>query len=243
MVCKVIKEELKLFLNQNFIDILLMNDTHFTAKNYFSTPRYKLYYTNCPDVRPHRGTAVLIKKIEHHEQHELLKYEEDSILATSIKVNGFPYEITITVVYCPPQHNVKKKHFKTFFQRLGLKFRAGGDYNSKHTLWGSCLTATKGRELSKVIQEKNYSFLSPGTPTYWLTDRNKIPNLLDFSVTNGISSTYIDMLPSYNLTSDHSLMIATLSTSVIVRKPTPCLHNSKTNWDTYRKIIQDKVNL
>jgi len=86
----------------------------------------------------------LLKKIK---QHELLKYEEDSIQATSIKVNGFPYEITITVVYCPPQHNVKKEHFETFLQRLGLKFIAGGDYNSKHTLWGSCLTATKGREL------------------------------------------------------------------------------------------------
>ena len=46
-----------------------------------------------------------------------------------------------------------------------------------------------------------------------------------------------------NLISDHSPIITTLSTSVIVRKPTPRLHNSKTNWDTYRQIIQDKVNL
>jgi hypothetical protein len=57
---------------------------------------------------------------------------------------------------------------------LGPKFKAGGDYNSKNTLWGSRL-AKKGRELSKVIQEKNYSFLLTGTPTYWPTDGNKIP--------------------------------------------------------------------
>jgi hypothetical protein len=37
--------------------------------------------------------------------------------------------------------------------------------------------------------------------------------------------------------------MATLSTSVIVRKPTPRLNNSKTNWDIYRQITQDKVNL
>jgi len=42
---------------------------------------------------------------------------------------------------------------------------------------------------------------------------------------------------------DHSPITATLSTSVILRKPTPRLHNSKTNWDTYRQIKQDKVNL
>jgi hypothetical protein len=51
------------------------------------------------------------------------------------------------------------------------------------------------------------------------------------------------MLSSYDLSSDHSPIIAILSSSVIVRKPTQCLYNSKTNWDKYRQIIQDKVNL
>jgi exonuclease III len=103
------KEEIKLFLNQNFIDILLTSEIHFTNKNYFSIPRYKLYYTNHPDRTAHGGTAILIKEtIEHNE---LLKYEEDSIQAMSIKVNGFPYEITITAVYCPPRNNLKKGRF------------------------------------------------------------------------------------------------------------------------------------
>jgi hypothetical protein len=94
------KEEIKLFLKQNFINILLISETHFTTKNYFSIPRYKLYYTNHPDGTAHGSTAILIKEtIEHYE---LLKYREDSIQATSIKVKGFPYEITITAVYCPP---------------------------------------------------------------------------------------------------------------------------------------------
>ena len=79
-----------------------------------------------------------------------------------------------------------------------------------------------------------------GTPRYWPTDGNKIPVLLDFFVTNGISSTYTNIQSSYDLTSDHSLIIATLSTSVIVRKPTPRLYNSKTNGDTYRQIIKTK---
>jgi len=47
------------------------------------------------------------------------------------------------------------------------------DYKSKHALWGSRTTISKSRELSKVIQEKNYSFLSTGTPTYWPTDGTK----------------------------------------------------------------------
>jgi exonuclease III len=182
------KEEIKLFSKQNFIDILLIRETHFTTKKYFSTPRYKLYYTSHPDGTAHGGTAILIKETTEHN--ELLKYEEDSIQDKSIKVKGFPHGITITAIYCPPRHNLKREHFETFFQTLGPKFIAEVDYNNKHTLSGSSLTTRKGRELSKVIQEKNYSFLSTGTPTYWPTDGNKIPDLLDFFVSNGISSTY-----------------------------------------------------
>jgi len=96
------KGEIKLFLHQNFINILLISETHFTTKKYFSIPRDKFYYyyNNHPDGTAHGGTAILIKDtIEHNE---LLKYEKDSIQATSIKVKGFPCEITITAVYCPP---------------------------------------------------------------------------------------------------------------------------------------------
>ena len=197
--------------------------------------------TTHPDGTAHGGIAILIKvSIQHYK---LLKYEEESIQATSIKVRGFPYEITVAAVYCPPRHNLKKEQFQTFFQTLGPKFIAGGDYNSKHTLWGSRLTTTKGRELLKVIQEKNYSYLSTGTPTYWPTDSNKTPDLLDFFVTKGISSSYTDIQPSYDLNSDHSPIIATISTAIITRKPTPRLHNSKTNWETYRQIIQEKAKL
>ena len=110
----------------------------------------------------------------------------------------------------------------------------------KTATWDSHLTTTKGRELSKASQKENYSFLSTGTPTYWPTDENKIPNLLDFLVTSGIFSTHTDIQSSYDLTSDHSPITAILRTSVIVRKPKPRLHNSKTNWDTYRQILETK---
>ena len=58
MVYKTIKK-LKLYLKRNFIDILLISETHFITKIYFSIPRYKLYYTNHPDGTAHEGTAIL----------------------------------------------------------------------------------------------------------------------------------------------------------------------------------------
>lgn len=66
---------------------------------------------------------------------------------------------------------------------------------------------------------------------------------MDFFITNGISQSYTDVVPSFDLSSDHSPIIATISTTVIIKKPTPRLHNFKTNWDTYRLIIEQEVNL
>jgi hypothetical protein len=74
-------------------------------------------------------------------------------------------------------------------------------------------------------------------------DTNKTPYLLDFLITNGISMNYADVEASYNLTSDHSPIIATISTTVMVRQPPPRLHTSQTCWDTYKTIISDNVDL
>ena len=91
--------------NNIILKTKLHSETHFTTKSYFSIPRYKLCYTNYPDGTVHGGTAIFIK--ETIVYYELLKYEEDFNQATSIKVKGFPHEITITAVYCPPRHNLK----------------------------------------------------------------------------------------------------------------------------------------
>jgi hypothetical protein len=90
-----------------------------------------------------------------------------------------------------------------------------------------------------TIQTNNYSIKPTGTPTYWPTDENKMP---DF-ITNGISSNYISETASFDLTSDHSPIIATISTSVILRKPKFRLHNCKTNWDLFRKLIEVNTKL
>ena len=123
---------------------------------------------------------------------------------------------------------------------LQLTF-AGVHYNSKHAIWGSRITTSKTENYQVNTREKIIHFYQ--LEHIWPTDGKKIPDLLDFFVTNGISSTYTDIQTSYDLHLDHSPITATLSTLVIVSKPTPRLHNTKTNWDTNRQIMQDEVNL
>jgi len=214
-------EEIKIFLKHNHKDVLLISETHCTERAYCYIPQYKIYYTNHPDTTAHAGTALIRQTFSHYE---LPSFKKDFLQATSDKVSLLPCELTISSVYCPPRHNIKEQQFAEFFSTLGLNFLAGGDYNSKSTMWSSRITTTKGRELLKVMENNNYSFLT-ATPTYWPTDQRKTPDLLDFFVTCGISESYLDITASYDLSSDHSPIIATVSKFVISKQPIPMLHN------------------
>jgi hypothetical protein len=112
-----------------------------------------------------------------------------------------------------------------------------------NTAWGSRLSTTKGRELYRAIHDNNYLAISPGTPTYWSTDANIIADLLDFFITNGISESYVSVRGSYDLSSDHTPIITTTSTSIPLRQPQPRLHNSKTNWEHFRTILESTIQL
>jgi hypothetical protein len=66
-----------------------------------------------------------------------------------------------------------------------------------------------------------------GTPTYWPTDSNKTPDLLDFFVITRISSEYIEVETSYDPSLDHSPVIATVCSYAIHITPRSKLHNQK----------------
>jgi len=219
---------------------MLIIETHFTSKSHFSIAGYNNCLTNHPHNKAHGGTAILIKsQIAYAEQ---LCYAKPELQATIIQVQGLHRNIKIASTSCPPRHNLKVIHFDSFFQTLGSYFIVGGDFNSKHTLWGSRLITSKGRELATLIQTKNYSVLSAGTPTYWPNDSRKIPDLLDVFIISGFSVSYADIQPSYDLSSDHTPIITTLCTTPMTKKPTSRLHNSRTDWHRCKSEISNQVN-
>ena len=76
----------------------------------------------------------------------------------------------------------------------------------------------------KSIITNNLNYLSTYEPTYWPTDANKIPNLLDFFITKNISPRYVQINSSAELSSDHSPVIATVSSAIIDNPPNGFIH-------------------
>lgn len=151
--------------------------------------------------------------------------------------------ITITAVYCPlPKYSITPGQFKDFFNTLGHRFLAGGDCNVKHPYWGSRLRILnpKGRQLYETMQRNNLQHLSTGQPTYWPTDRRKTSNCIDFCVT--IASNHLTIESCFELSSEHSPVLAILSSAIKLNNELPYPNNRNTNWEYYRDIINEKLN-
>lgn len=218
---------------------MLVAETHFTAKTYFKIEKYLTYHTNHPDGTAHAGSALLIKEnLKHYVTNPYCSHE---IQATNIVIECANGPLLVSALYMPPKHNLKSDSYSKFFKTLGPKFIAGGDYNAKHTDWGSRIITAKGRELNKTVQELKLKVASTGEPTYWPSDIKKKPDLVDFFVTKGLSTMSLDCKSSFELSSDHSPILADLNCEGIeVKKPCK-LHNRRTDWIQFRKLIENTL--
>jgi hypothetical protein len=136
---------------------------------------------NHPDGTAQSGTAIIIKNSIKHYQLNI--YSQDFLQATSVSVEDLVGLLTILAVYRPPKYTVKPEQLEDFYNTLGCQFIAEGDYNAKHTEWGSRFITPTGRKLLKTMERNSLKHLSKGEPTYWSSDWNKLPDLVDFCVT------------------------------------------------------------
>ena len=184
------KNEVQQFLQMQEIDVLLISETNFTQKNCFRVNGYYTYDTKNPSGRACGGTEILIRNdIKHFPMPE---YKTEHIQATSINIHD--NKTTISSVYCPPNYNIKQDQFLDYFATLDPKFIAAGDYNTKHTFWGSRLITPRGRQLFEAMSLNKLDSISSGQPTYWPADINKIPDLIDFAIIRNIKRDCISVI-------------------------------------------------
>lgn len=131
------KQELEDLLYNENIDIALVSEIHFTPRTVLKIRNYSIYTTLHPSDKARGGTAIIIKEsIKHFE------LEKQSLLylqATNVSVDDGNNDLTVTAIYCPPQGGVAEIKFIDFFRELGNRLVVVGDYNAKHTHWGSRL--------------------------------------------------------------------------------------------------------
>ena len=229
----------EVFLNCHDIDICLLTETHLTSNTVFNIDNYQVYNAICPGDTARGGSSLIIKNsLDHFEFGKIESLEMQMFI---IQLTSLKQKINIASIYCSPTCRLKKENFTPILIELGDRFILGGDFNAKHLDWGSRVTLIRGKELRKAIKELGCNFHSSGNPTYWPTDRNKIPDLVDFFISKKVSPNFISIEDSYDLNSDHSAVILHLSENIVKKATKPSLTNSSTDWISFKLELESKI--
>jgi hypothetical protein len=65
----------------------------------------------------------------------------------------------------------------------------------------------QGRKLLRTKESRNLKYLSTGEHTYWPSDRNKLPDLMNFCVTNGITQVFAIEKSCFDLSYNSPILI------------------------------------
>ena len=101
----------------------------------------------------------------------------------------------------------------------------------------------QGPHSFSAISGNNCTHYSIGEPTYWPTNPRRLFDLLDFFVARGMAADYVRVEPVYELSSDHSPIIATVDAHVLPRIPRPALTTQHNNWEEFRSCINAHITL
>lgn len=112
-------QETEIFLKTNFIDVLLVSETHFTQRTYFKIKEYDLITANHPDNRAHAGSAILIKSKIKYEVLPEIRYPYVQAAGLKIKTNN-GNDVSVYAVYFPPDTQCYVTCILTSFLHLDL---------------------------------------------------------------------------------------------------------------------------
>lgn len=171
--------ELEVFLEHENIDVCLVSETHFTKESYVKMRDYASYHAVHPSNAARGGSSVLIRKTIKHAEDVAIQLETMQVATVQIQSKGVKF--SISAIYCAPRFNLLKEQYLELLRSMGTNYIIGGDYNAKHTHWGSRLVNPKGRNLFSAAMEENCDFHSSRKPTYWPKETAKCQTELIFS--------------------------------------------------------------
>ena len=161
---------------------------------------YNLLYTTRPNNCLGGGTAIYIKSNIPYTQSFFSKELDSDIEYTSIIIDFFQTNLTITSMYIRPQAHINLEKLSNI--KLSKNHLIMGDLNAKHSLWGSPTHDARGNILSNFMEDKNLICVNNGEGTR-LGNSGQLSHLDIVLATPNISSKIQFQVLSDNWGSDH----------------------------------------
>ena len=230
------KQAFQKFIEDHQIDVALINETFLKPHITFRLANYNVIRNDRLDQQ-NGGTAIVIKR-------SIPFTEIDRIVLNSIEVTGINLYTTDSPIalfscYKSPPVTLLKADLE-LLKRNHKRIVLAGDLNAKNKLWNSRVFNRSGRRLEAFADELNLHVIAPTTPTFYPYNGSE-PDVLDTCVYANVQILN-HPVSICDLDSDHVPVFFELNHKYSTSYSAPPL-NAKTNWNLYKKHIQDELDL
>lgn len=137
--------EVELSAHNNCVNILLLNEIRLNRGNTVKIYGYSFYPVYKPSIHNHGmgGAAVLVRSSLRHFPQKVI--ETRTIQMFSVKVSTELGDMEFSAIYCPPTNSIEEKHLSDILVSCGQRYLVGGDWKSRHWLWGDTYYSPRGR--------------------------------------------------------------------------------------------------
>lgn len=144
-------------------------------------------------------------------------------------------------IYNSPSNTFNQNDLKLIYNSSPTILSAG-DFNAKHTSWGSRVANTYGKKLHDFCINSNLNVCAPDTFTHYPYSQNgrpKKPDIIDFSISKNFPFK-INAEVSHSLVSDHCPIIFTIDLTYNSESCMPKYNFAKSNWEKFSNSLWDK---
>lgn len=219
--------EVRQFLEDENIDIMLVSETHLKPGLRANIANYNCYRTD--RLTAGGGTAIYIKRSIRHFEAPVPELRTTE--ATAVAVETTAGIVTFVAVYRSPKRLLHVEDIRALLRLRGKVFIAG-DLNSKHAAWNSRTTTISGRRLLHVLEQEDAHACGPDEPTHYPSHGN--PDVLDIAITKGLNQ-FMTADVKHALNSNHLPVIFRLAVDPTMQETR--INIRKTHWPRYRQQI------
>lgn len=229
--------ELQLMTNELKPRVLALQETMFDDSKYvekLNGSKYKWYIKPGPN-KVKNGVAIAIDKAIPHKEIQL----QTELQAVACRTEG-SNATTYVSIYIPPQ-KMKPSEVLQMMQeltdQLPKPFLLMGDFNAHSTEWGSYMTDSWGRAISKLIATNDLELLNNGDSTR-ISNSKSCLSALDLTIASSKSKLNLTWsVDTDNRGSDHLPIILRnhLQNSNIECKPSWILKEA--DWEKFQRHL------
>ena len=225
------RHELELLLINNKVDICLLSETLIKDKQNFNIKNDKTYKNNT-----NRGTAILVK---NDLNHYVIPIDLEKLEASAIKIKTRGQEVAIISTYNSPSVKFNKADYTKIFKMAPIVI-AAGDFNAKHTIWGSRSINTLGKNVNQFCFKNDLSVHTLSEFSHYPFNTKLKPDIIDFMISKNLNYT-TDVNTIHELDSDHYPIEIVINFSAKFTINHPRYNLAKADWNSFQNHIDNTI--